>query len=67
MTHKTTPRIEELASRLGVPRNTLYQWRRRGVPYRWRIALVQASGGDLQLSVFPEATNNGNDNHNGRA
>ena len=62
--HLTTRQIEELSSRLGVPRNTLYQWRKRGVPYRWRITLVQASGGAIQLSDFPDYHTNDN---NGRS
>jgi len=53
--HLTNPKIEQLALRLGVPMNTLYQWRRRGVSLRWRIKIVQASKGAIKLSDFPDA------------
>ena len=36
--------IEEIAADLGVPRNTVNQWRvRRRVPYRRRLQMVRAA------------------------
>jgi len=54
VSHKTTPKIETLALRMGVPMNTLYQWRRRGVPLAWQIRLHQASKGKIKLSYFQD-------------
>jgi hypothetical protein len=59
MTHKTNPKIESLALRLGVPMNTIYQWRRRGVPYKWRLILIKQSKGEINISNFQRLDKNG--------
>ena len=50
--------IEEIAADLGVPRNTIAQWRvRKRVPYHRRLEMVRAAqdrGVDLADRVFDE-------------
>jgi len=52
--HLTTPKIEDVATTLGVRRNTLMQWRRRGVPYKARLEIMQYSNGRIKPTDFPE-------------
>ena len=52
--HLTTPKIEEYAFQIGIKRNTVYQWRRRGVSQKMRIKLVKESDGYIKLSDFPD-------------
>jgi len=53
MTHmEHWAQMERLARERGVNEHTLRKWRQRGVPYRWRLTLLQASKGKLPLNAF---------------
>jgi DNA-binding transcriptional regulator YiaG len=46
-------RLEELALKMGVRRQTIMVWRhRRKVPWRWQLRLLKAAKGKLPLTVF---------------
>ena len=52
--HLTNRTIEKAALNLGVTQAALYKWRSRGVPYKYRVILVQRSNGQIKLSDFPD-------------
>lgn len=46
-------RIDATAKRMGVPYFTRRKWRQRGtVPHKWRLALIQQSGGQIVANDF---------------
>lgn len=51
-THDKWERINALADRLGVKYDARRKWLRRGVPHRWRLPLIEASGGYLTPDDF---------------
>lgn len=44
--------IERAARALGVKPQTSKKWRRRGVPHRWRLPIIQRTGGALTSDQF---------------
>lgn len=49
----TTDDIEDAALSMGAKLETVWQWRRRGVPLAWRIKITQANK-KIGFSDFPE-------------
>jgi hypothetical protein len=48
--------IDAIAERLGVKLGTRRKWRQRGsVPHRWRLPILQASGGVILADDFTAA------------
>jgi hypothetical protein len=44
--------IDRVAERLGVKYDARRKWRARGVPYRWRLAIIRESAGSVGLTDF---------------
>lgn len=51
--HKTSPHIERIAMKLGANVAQITNWRYRGVPAAWRLAIVANSRGTVALGDFP--------------
>ena len=48
--------LRKLARDLGVSDKAFWKWKERGcVPHKWRIPLIQVSGGYVSLSSFDAA------------
>ena len=55
-------RINAIGERLGASYEARKKWRQRGhIPFRWRVAIVQASNGEFTLDDF-ETQQGGTDN-----
>jgi hypothetical protein len=52
-------RIDTTAATLGVKYDARRKWKERGVPHRWRLPLIQASGGHLTANDFDRPRNDG--------
>lgn len=60
MTRITLPKwhlIDSLAASRGVSAHARAKWRTRGIPYRWRLVLLQDSAGGLHVTDFEHRSN----------
>jgi len=55
--HNSWPVIDALASALGASIAARRKWRSRGVPYKWRLILIEASKGRIRPDDFSSGRN----------
>lgn len=47
--------IVEAARHLGASEVAIAKWRQRGVPYRWRLTIIEWSNGSIRSDDFVQA------------